>query len=73
MQNVAVDVRPYLEALHELEKQIKMSSASLILHPNGDGAVRLDTFFSGSITVDFDEGYIMDAITRLAEKAKELA
>jgi hypothetical protein len=72
-QQIGLNIQQYLDALHEIEKQVKMSSASLVLHPNGAGAVRLDTFFNGSVSVDFDTDDgddIMDAIRRPAEKAK---
>lgn len=74
-QQIGLNIQQYLDALHEIEDQVNMSSASLVLHPNGAGAVRLDTFFNGSVSVDFDTDDgddIMDAIHRLAEKAKEI-
>lgn len=79
MQQVAIDVRPYLMALREIEQECAeqhhtMCSASLILHPTGSGAVEVDFVLSDKqgIAVDFDEGYLMEAIQRLAEKAKEI-
>lgn len=73
-QEVVVDIRPYLEALHELEKEGSMCSASLLLHPSGDGAVMLENLLKNKrVAVDFDNGDdIMAAIARLAEKAKEI-
>jgi hypothetical protein len=75
-REVVVDVRPYLEALHEIEKQNMPCSASLILHPSGSGAVKIEFFFTrmGSVAVDFDTDDgddIMDAIRRLAEKVRQ--
>jgi hypothetical protein len=78
MQQVAVDVRPYLAALHEIERECAeqhqmMCSTSLILHPSGSGAVEIDFIFSDrpGIVVDFDEGYINEAIQRLTEKVRQ--
>ena len=78
MQEVAVDVRPYLAALREIEKECAeqyhtMCSASLILHPSGSGAVEVDFVLDDKpgIAVDFDEGYVSEAITRLTEKVRQ--
>lgn len=73
-EQVAVDVRPYLAALREIEKQGVMCSASLVLHPNGDGAVMLENLLQDKrVAVDFEDGDdIMTAIERLAERAKTL-
>lgn len=78
MQEIAVDVRPYLAALREIEKECAeqhqtMCSASLILHPSGSGAVEVDFIFPDKqgIAVDFDEGYINEAINHLVDKVRQ--
>ena len=75
-QQIAVNIQQYLDALHEIEQQNFPCSASLILHPSGSGAVKVDFFFTrtGSVAVDFDTDDgddIMDAIHRLAEKVRQ--
>ncbi|HVU10215.1 MAG TPA: hypothetical protein VHD90_03010 [Phototrophicaceae bacterium] len=75
-QQVGVNIQQYLDALEELEKEHMPCSTSLILHPSGSGAVKLEFFFTrmGSVAVDFDTedgDDIMDAIHRLAEKARQ--
>jgi uncharacterized protein (DUF934 family) len=73
-QQVGVNIQQYLDALHEIEKQGKMRSASLLLHPSGDGAVMLENLPSHKmVAVDFDDGDdILEAIRRLAEKAADI-
>jgi hypothetical protein len=75
-QQVGVNIQEYLEALHEIEKKHMPCSASLILHPSGSGAVKVEFFFTkmGSVAVEFDTDDgddIMDAIHRLAEKVQQ--
>ena len=68
-QDAAANIQPYLNALQEIEQEYAkkhiMCSASLILHSSGSGAVEVEFFFTDkeSIAVDFDEGYIVDAIS----------
>lgn len=73
-QQIGLNIQQYLDALHEIEKQGVMCSASLILHPNGDGAVMLENLLQDKmVAVDFDDGDdIMQMIARLAERAKEI-
>ena len=75
-EQVAIDVRPYLAALREIEQQNMPCSASLILHPSGSGAVKIEFFFTrtGSVVVEFDTedgDDIIEAIHRLAEKVQQ--
>jgi hypothetical protein len=77
MQQVAaVHIQEYLDALREIEKEHMPCSTSLILHPSGSGAVKVEFFFTriGSVAVEFDTDDgddIMDAIHHLAEKARQ--
>ncbi len=73
-QQIGLNIQQYLDALQEIEKQGVMCSASLILHPSGDGAVLLENLLQDKmVAVDFDDGDdIMQMIARLAERAKEI-
>jgi len=75
MEQITVNLQLYLNALHKIEEQFGVwCSASIKLHPDGDGAVMVEnTLHDSRVAVDFDEGDdIMEAINRLAERAKEI-
>jgi hypothetical protein len=75
MEQITVNIQPYLNALHKIEEQFGVwCSASIKLHPDGDSAVMVEnTLRDTKVAVDFDQGDdIMDAIHCLAERAKEI-
>jgi hypothetical protein len=74
---IGLNIQQYLDALHEIEKQHMPCSASLILHPSGSGAVKIEFFFTrmDTVAVEFDTedgDDIMDAIQCLAEKVQQV-
>jgi len=80
MQLVVLDVRPFLEALHEIEKECAeqgvLCSTSLILHPSGTGAIEVDFPLADrvGIAIDFDpdEGDdLLEVIKSLQKKVRQ--
>lgn len=78
MQLVALDVRPFLEALHEIEKECAeqgiLCSTSLILRPSGTGALEADFPLTDkqSIAIDFDPDEGDDILEIIGELQKRV-
>jgi hypothetical protein len=69
-----IQIERILSTLEQMEREYK-ASASLILHPSGSGAVRLDRHLATPpifTAVDFDESEEIDqCLERLRQKAAQ--